>query len=239
MRVETCKLLLLSLAITANAHAARTIALFNGKDLTGWDGVVASRGANADGSAKIGSVWSARNGLLHCAAGPDHFSWLHTVQDYTSFRLHLEWRWGEPDPETRKKSKNIYNSGVFLRAVPWSVATPQFPMPATFELQILPPSEDTGDIWLMGDNHPNFKAERDPVGQTRAKRFPKSKFNEKPLGQWNAYDVIFDGDKLSLKVNGVQVNAGSGAAVTPGKIGMECENTPIDFRNIRLTPIGK
>jgi hypothetical protein len=230
-------LIAVALAASTRVHAANDIVLFNGKDLSGWDGVVGMGRANADGHQKIGDFWSVKDGLLHCSAGPGHFSWLHTVKDYTNFRLHLEWRWGEPDPETKRANRNVYNSGVFLRAVPWSTATPQFPMPATFELQILPPSESTGDIWLMGDNHPRFKGEREAVGQTQAKRFPNSKFTEKPIGEWNTYDVSFIGDKLVLKVNGEQVNSGSGAEATPGKIGMECENTPIDFRNILLTPI--
>jgi hypothetical protein len=232
-------LLIAACAGSSSLVFAREVELFNGKDLRGWDGVVGTRGASADGQAKVGDFWSAKDGVLHCSGGAGHFSWLHTVNDYTSFRLHLEWRWGEPAPEVKQANRNMYNSGVFLRAVPWAAATPQFPMPATFEAQILPPSESTGDIWLMGDNNPNFKAERASVGQTQAKRFLRSKFTEKPIGEWNSYDITFDGDKLSLKVNGEQVNTGSGAAVMPGKIGMECENTPIDFRNIRLMPIGK
>jgi hypothetical protein len=222
-------------ALISTAVHAQDIALFNGKDLSGWAGDVAVRGSD---KPKIENFWSVEHGLLHCDGGANHWSWLHTDKDYSSFRLHLEWRWREPAPEVKKSARNLYNSGVFLRAEPWD-SPPTMPIPATFEAQILPSSEATGDIWVIGENNPNFSAERLAEGQTRAKRFLRSKFAEKPIGEWNTYDITLDGDKLIFKVNGQQVNEGHGAAVIPGKIGLECENTPIDFRNIRLRPIGK
>jgi hypothetical protein len=57
-------------------------ALFNGRDLTGWE-------APADGSAN--SAWSVADGILACRGAPA--GTLRTEQDFTNFILRLEWRW--------------------------------------------------------------------------------------------------------------------------------------------------
>jgi hypothetical protein len=60
---------------------------------------------------------------------------------------------------------------------------------------------------------------------------------EKPLGEWNRYEITCKGDTIELKVNGVKVNEGSRAERTKGKIALQSEGAPISFRNIKLTPI--
>ena len=44
---------------------------------------------------------------------------------------------------------------------------------------------------------------------------------------------------MLLKVNGEVVNEGTGAEEVAGKIGLQSEGAPIEFRNIRLTPVKK
>jgi hypothetical protein len=70
-----------------------------------------------------------------------------------------------------------------------------------------------------------------------SRSYPRSTFAEKPLGEWNAYDITFNGDRITVTLNGQQVNSGTGAGIVPGRVGLECENTPIAFRNIRLTTL--
>jgi hypothetical protein len=67
--------------------------------------------------------------------------------------------------------------------------------------------------------------------------FQRAKFAEKPIGEWNSYDITVNGDKLTYRLNGEVVNEVSGAMALSGKIGLECENTPILFRNIRVNTI--
>jgi hypothetical protein len=62
---------------------------------------------------------------------------------------------------------------------------------------------------------------------------------EKPIGEWNEYEIIVDGERVVLKVNGQIVNEGAGAEVVPGKICLQSEGAEIHFRNIRLVPILK
>jgi hypothetical protein len=49
---------------------------------------------------------------------------------------------------------------------------------------------------------------------------------EKPLGEWNEYDIVVAGDTITLTVNRVEINRVTGTRPTGGVI---------DFRNITLT----
>jgi len=61
--------------------------------------------------------------------------------------------------------------------------------------------------------------------------------NEKPIGEWNQYEITVDGDRVALHVNGELLNEGPGAEEIPGKIVLQSEGSEIHFRNIRLTPL--
>jgi hypothetical protein len=61
--------------------------------------------------------------------------------------------------------------------------------------------------------------------------------NEKPLGEWNQYEITADGTNLTLKVNGQIQNQATDFAVMPGKILLQSEGAAIEFQNIQLTPI--
>lgn len=126
----------------------------------------------------------------------------------------------------------------------------------------------TGDMWISGYDEPGFKGERPgppvrlgprpaaaaapgqaappqrafrgpPPGVAVSRLFVRARFAEKPIGQWNSYDITVNGDRLTYRLNGELVNEGTGAATPAGRIGLECENTPIAFRNIRVKTIDK
>jgi hypothetical protein len=60
---------------------------------------------------------------------------------------------------------------------------------------------------------------------------------EKPIGEWNQYEITCDGDKIKLVVNGTLQNEASGAEATRGKILLQSEGAEIHFRNIELKPL--
>lgn len=120
----------------------------------------------------------------------------------------------------------------------------------------------TGDTWISGCDNPSFSGDRPvppgmgpaglapapgsaastppprlrapPPGVAGSRNFARAKFVEKPIGEWNIYDISVRADKLTYRLNGDPINEGCGAVAMSGKIGLECENTPIVFRNIRL-----
>jgi hypothetical protein len=240
------------LVACAAAQAADTISLFNGKDLTGWIGRVALAPAHANGHTDA-EGWEVKDGAIYCTGKGGH---LYTVKDdYKNYKLHVEFRWGQIDPEVLKKGGNIYNSGIFLRADPLHLPENGV-MIYGYEAQIVntptrtSQRDGTGDVWVMGLSAPSFKGDGQeappivpppgmspPAGYTPARMWARYKFNEKPIGEWNAYDITFDRDQVTLKLNGVVVEHATGAPDTAGRIGLECENTPIEFRNIQLTPL--
>ncbi len=65
----------------------------------------------------------------------------------------------------------------------------------------------------------------------------KTEDAEKPLGQWNRYEIVADGETVTLKINGRMVNRATGCDVVAGKICLTSEGDEIHFRNVRLTPL--
>ena len=69
--------------------------------------------------------------------------------------------------------------------------------------------------------------------------FKKLEAAEKPEGEWNTYEIAFDGSSLVVSVNGKKVNEASGATVMPGRIALQSEGGEIQFRRVEIWPIGK
>ena len=192
------------------------VPLFNGKDLSGWTFFLDKSGPNASGTMRMEDVWKADGGKIHCSGVPNGY--IKTTADYKDFTLRLEWRW--PDKPG--------NSGVLLRVV-----GPDKIWPRSVEAQLM--SGDAGDFWLMdGATLDTDPARADPKA---ANHRLKVKAAEKPAGEWNLYEITVHGGWVLLKINGVVVNEGTGADEVPGKIALQSEGAPIEFRNIRLTPI--
>jgi hypothetical protein len=207
MRTRLAVLVALFFAVSLHAEE-KTIKLFNGKDFDGWTFFL------NDKNAKLEDVWSVKDGVLHCEGKP--IGYIRTKADYTSYILKLEWRsTGVPG-----------NSGVLLRA-----QAPDKVWPKSIEAQLL--SKNAGDIW----NIDQFPMTVDPA-RTKGRRTQKlHETNEKPMGEWNQYEIILDGSKLTLKVNGLEQNTATDIQVVPGKICLQSEGVPIEFRNIELTPL--
>src|SRR5207237_4683622 len=62
---------------------------------------------------------------------------------------------------------------------------------------------------------------------------------ERPLGQWNVIECISDGSSISYKLNGVQMNGGTNANLTRGKILLQSEGAEVYFRKVELRPLGE
>lgn len=221
MRRETTLLAVMVLSILlANVAGAvepsgKAVKLFNGKDLSGWEHFL------VDENAKMEDVWSVEDGILKCKGKPGGY--LCTKKNYESFRLVVEWRWpGEPS-----------NSGVLMR-----ITGEPMMLPNCVEAQLKAGS--AGDMYgfqgfkIAGDKE-RWSAKPNAVGGLTALK--KIEGNEKVAGEWNKYEITVDGQKITLIVNGKKVNEATGSAVRPGKIGLQSEGGPIEFRTVTLTPL--
>ena len=95
-----------------------------------------------------------------------------------------------------------------------------------------------GDFWLVdGFKLTVDKSRQDPRQARHFFRLKEAGAVEKPAGEWNKYRITCKGDTIKLEINGKLVNEGSGAEATKGKIILQSEGAPIEFRNIKLTPI--
>ncbi|MCW5765295.1 MAG: DUF1080 domain-containing protein [Phycisphaeraceae bacterium] len=189
------------------------IRLFNGKDLTGWQAFVPDLAAQGKDQA---SVWRVENGVLICSGTPAGY--IRTTTPYTSYVLRLQWRF---NPVTRQAG----NSGVLLR-----VTGPDKVWPKSIEAQLH--SGNAGDFW----NIDNFTMTTDPA-RTKGRNTRKSKAAERPVGEWNEYEIIVNKGDVVLKVNGEEVNFAYNCEVIPGFIALQSEGSEIHFRNIRLAPL--
>ena len=217
---------LVGLSTLASAGAPpQAIALFNGKDLTGWTHVL------ADPNVTMEDVWSVKDGVLVCKGEPLGF--IQTAAEYTSFQLLVEWRWAKGAAARLGKPPN---SGVLMR-----VNGDPKPIPRAIEAQLR--SGNAGDVYgfwgMQIDGDPARLRQRkgdpmlgDMVGVT------SSAPAEKPEGEWNVYEITLDGPSMTVLVNGTKVNEAKGATVLPGRIGLQSEGGEIHFRRVELTPLG-
>jgi hypothetical protein len=181
-----------------------TLWLFNNTDLTGWKFFHRE-------DVDPATVWTVSNGILHCKGEP--FGYAKTDRHYSEYQLHVEWRWpGEPT-----------NSGVFIHLQDEDAI-----WPVCFEAQMM--HGRAGDLIAMGDGDFNERIDK----SRRVVQRLTEESQEKPVGEWNTYRVIARGDSLEVFVNGMLQNKASGLNYTSGRIGLQSEGGPIEFRNVYL-----
>ncbi len=196
------------------------IDLFDGKSLAGWEHYL------VEPDVKMGDVWSVRDGLLICKGKP--MGYLATKKEFTNFRLIVEWRWAPGKP--------VGNSGVLMRITGKGQA-----LPKCVEAQLKAGS--AGDIYgfhgfvVKGDAARAISAENKMIGKLSG--VSKIKSNEKKPGEWNKYEITFNGGDLTAIVNGEKVNEATGCDVVAGKIGLQSEGGEVHFRTVRLIPLAK
>jgi hypothetical protein len=196
-------------SVPAKSRDKDTLTLFNGKDFEGWHIYL----KDADSDAE--DVWKVRDGAIWCTGNPTGF--LRTKEEYSDFKLVLEWRWPEKPG----------NSGVLLRMSGEEKIWPQ-----CLEAQLM--HKRAGDFVGMGCSFNENKAKKgSPISYTP--RMNDS--SEKELGGWNTYEITCKGDTIEASVNGQVQNKATGVSLRKGYIGLQSEGIPIMFKNISLTPL--
>ena len=59
---------------------------------------------------------------------------------------------------------------------------------------------------------------------------------EKPAGEWNEAEIVCQGDRMAVYINGVLQNECSGTNRT-GYIALQSEGGTLEFRNVYLTDV--
>jgi len=182
--------------------------LWNGKDFAGW------KLHTREPAHDVTKTWSVKNGMIRCEGKPAGY--MRTEKDYADYLFHVEWRWPEGGG----------NNGVLVH-----MSGPDTVWPKSLECQLH--SGNAGDFWVIGGLETKEHAEAGE--RVKGRRTIKLKdSSEKPLGQWNAYDIICKDDWVVVLVNGVLQNVATECSATSGKICLQSEGTPIEYRNIYI-----
>jgi hypothetical protein len=60
---------------------------------------------------------------------------------------------------------------------------------------------------------------------------------ESPHDAWTRVECVCDADRISVLVNGVTVNEGTGVTPSQGPILLQCEGSEVFFRKVDLLPL--
>lgn len=175
-------------------ETARTIQLFNGKDLSNWAFYL--RNPQVDPT----SVFNIQNGVIHIKGDP--FGYMRTKEIYSDYKLHVEWRW--PTEAT--------NSGVFVHA-----QLPDTIWIRTIECQLA--AGNAGDFICMSGASMNEKKGNSIVVKKMAPSSEKAvgEWNIMEVTcRSNTIEVIVNG-VLQNKGTGVSVTSGHICLQSEGK----------------------
>lgn len=206
-------------------------ALFNGKDLTGWKGLLKSPNDNpikraqltpdklneeqAKADERMRAHWMVKDGALHFDGKGDS---LCTVKDYADFELLVDW-----------KIPPNADSGIYLRGIP--------------QVQIWDPTNEkdfkhgadkgSGGLW----NNTALKQGKDPLKRA-----------DKPVGEWNQFRILMVGEKVHVLLNNeIVVNNATlenywdrtQPAFPTGQIELQNHGNNLYFKNIYIREIPK
>jgi len=159
----------------------------------------------------------------------DNIGYLMTNKSYKNFELSLEFRW---NIDEKFKSKGKKNSGVMYN-IP--VDSPDNIWPKGIQFQIK--ENTTGDFIFLDNITAVVNGKLVEAGASVTS--PKFVENEKPYGEWNQILIRSFNGKITQYLNGKLVNECVEATSKEGKISLNYEGSPIDFRNIHLKNISK
>ena len=167
------------------------------------------------GDADPAKTFSVQDGVMSVTGQPPGYC--RTAASYGDYQLHVEWRWtGKPG-----------NSGVLLHQNGDDKVWPR-----SIEAQLM--AKNAGDFFVIDGTE--FNEHQGKEGRRVPKQNPS---NEHEPGEWNTYDIVCSGDTIEVKVNGLLQNKATGCNVTSGRICLQSEGAPIEFRNVRLEPLAQ
>ena len=206
-----CLVLTFIVSSFSTLRAEDAVNLFNGKDLTGWTYHL------ADPDVKMDDVWSVEDGVLVCIGKPKGYL-ITKKDDFKDYKLTVQWRW-----HTGKGG----NNGVLVHcSTPGALGV----WCKSVEVQLA--NGNAGDFWVIGTD---LVVPNEEERQKGRRHLNLTDDSEKALGEWNEMEIVCQGDKITVRVNGDLVNVATDVSETQGAIALQSEGTPIQYRNIKLT----
>ncbi len=186
----TLAALLSTVTLSAAARAEQNtppegfVALFNGKDFSGWHGLghfdpnklkAMSDDERAEklknDNADLAKHWQIKDGMM---VNDGHGVYPTTDKDYGDFELHLEWKMLRPNGD----------SGIYLRGSP--------------QVQIWDPNDPSEGAKMHGNSTGSGGLWNNNPGSPG--RVPLVKA-DKPIGEWNSFRITMIGDRVTVYFN--------------------------------------
>lgn len=198
-------------------NAQSKIKLFNQKDLTGWYVYEPTLGKQKDAS----KIFHVDKKMIRLYG--DKIAYLMSEKSFGNFQLTVEFRWNTDSTFSRKSNKK--NSGIMYLIPP---KTPDILWPKGIQFQIKEAA--TGDFVFLQDVTLSINGKRTEPGKSvTSARFTDA---EKPYGEWNTAVITSFNGKIKQELNGKLVNEGIDPMISEGRILLQYEGYPIDFRKI-------
>ncbi|CAM4182699.1 DUF1080 domain-containing protein [Flavobacterium weaverense] len=214
------RLILIAFLISSiSTNAQKKINLFNEKDLTGWYAFEPKTGKHENAS----EVFFVEDKMIRLY-GKDA-GYLMSLENFENFQLTAEFRWNT-DASFVRKSDNR-NSGL-MYLVPAETADELWPQGIQFQIK----ENATGDFILLQNVTLNVKGNKTIAGKSVESKFFKDA--EKPVGEWNKIKITVKNGVVTQKLNGKLVNKGTQSSVKNGRILLQYEGFPIDFRRVSI-----
>lgn len=210
-------------------------------------------------------VFSIKDGVIHVSG--EGAGYLATRTAYRDYRLSLEYRWGQKTDGSgfvRNSGVLLHGTGahgssrgVWMTSIECQLAQGcegdlivirgkdaqgnVIPATLTSETRV---AEDGRTRWLRGgkpttytgrqfwwsQHQPGFKERLDTRGRDDV---------ASPLGQWTRVECVCRGNRILIKINGVEVNECYDVSPASGHILLQNEGNEVEFRNVMLHPLGK
>jgi hypothetical protein len=237
-----------------------TVALFNGRDLSGLTTWL--KDTKREDPRK---VFTVENGMIH--ASGDGMGYVATEKTYKDYHLSVEYKWGmRTDGGKYVRNSGILvhangpdggASGTWMTCIECQLAQGcvgdligirgkdaegrLMPLMLTVDTVLGPdkrprwrkggtPTLWSGRQFWWCDHDPDFKELLDTRGKNDI---------ESPPGEWTRMEVVADGSRLAIFVNGKQANEAYDVSPASGKILLQCEGFEIFFRKFELQPLKK
>ncbi len=208
------------------------VPLFNGVTFVGWKHL----------PGHIGH-WTANDGEIHYDGRAtekkraDKDLW--TMGSFGDFHLIADWRL--PAKPTMKEHPVVLPNGDFVYLEGRRRKTFPHLDAGDSGMYLRGSSKAQLNIWSqdLGSGEINgYRTDREQPPEVRRACIP-SKNADRPLGQWNRFEITMKGDRVTVLLNGDRVidRARLPGIAATGPIALQHHNDPVQFRNLFIRPL--
>jgi hypothetical protein len=241
----------------AVGDAPGTIHVFNGKDLTGLYKWIKDRGRDNDPK----DVFTVKDGMLRISG--EGMGCVTSTDEFENFRVIMEFKWGEMTWAGRKeaardsgmlvhsKGEDGAYSGVWMHSIECQMIEG-----GTGDLLVVGDGSDAFQLTAptapeLDNNCAVYKSGGQPRTITSGrinwwgrdpewkdvKGFRGKQDVEKAVGEWNRYECVAQGDKITIILNGVTMNECNNVKPHKGRLQIQSEGAEVFVRRLDMVPL--